>query len=110
MQLDPLKTYADVRPKDRVVVALVTGISVIPDWAMRGRKIVEVPGGVSVAVGMVFVNGIFRSKAIAVAPDYSDIEKISRADMAIGLVIAELSNTSLAQLKVLFKTKYDSLG
>ena len=110
MILDPLKTYADIRLKDRAVIALVTGLTEIPDWATRGRKIVEVPDGANVLVGMVYVGGIFRLRADATVQDHSDVDKLGRTLKAIGLTIADIANISPAQLKALFKSKYDSLS
>jgi len=62
MITDPSKTYADIRVKDRVVFALFTGVSEIPEWAMQRRLVVEVPVGVTVEVGDIYYDGAFRKR------------------------------------------------
>ena len=107
MILDPLKTYADVRPKDRVVTALFTGVEKIPDWAMQRRIVVEASGGVQ--VGWIYYDGGFRAPPTAAPPDYSDIDKLEKQTKAMGLSVAELSGITVKQMKTLFESKYNSL-
>jgi hypothetical protein len=69
MILDPAKTYADVSPSGRVL-ALITGVSEIPSWAMQRRRIVELPEGATVNVGDVHLGGLsFRAAVV-----FSDAE------------------------------------
>jgi len=51
MILDPAKFYADINPAESIVVGIITGVDSIPAWAMKRRRLVEIPEGVTVSIG-----------------------------------------------------------
>lgn len=58
LTLDPAKTYAELATGTNLVARVFLGES-IPDWAAQGRRIYEVPEGVTVSVGDRYQNGQF---------------------------------------------------
>ena len=114
--LDPALTYCDINKATRRVVALITGVSEIPDWALPGRLIIESPGGV--VVGDVYYNGGFRTPVAHSAPDFSNLDNLDKIIKALGLMFGTYCNQlkagtyvqkSNADLKADFKTAYQSL-
>jgi len=110
MILDPAKTYADIQRSKHRVVALVTGLSQIPDWALQGdRLIVEVPVGVTVLIGYFYYAGSFRAPPAATVIDGSNIDILSKIEKSLGLLTAQYAGKTPAQAKADFKTIYQSL-
>lgn len=59
MQLDPAKTYAELKPWTNIVGRVFLGEE-IPDWSLTPwRKIIEIPAGVVVSVGDRYQDGQF---------------------------------------------------
>jgi hypothetical protein len=111
MNLDPSKFYADVRPDTSEVMGIITGLDSIPERFMKRRLIVEIPEGVTVLPGQLHVPpNTFIDKPVFEQTDASNMDKIDRVTKAMGLVIAEVSGRTPAQIKAIFKTKYDLLG
>lgn len=76
MELDPGKLYAELKLGTNIVSRVFPGKS-IPEWASKGRRIIEVPQGVTVLVGYRYHKGTF-SPAPSALPVLSGIREKER--------------------------------